>query len=267
MDSFQIFIDQSVGVLTIVKWLLMGSALTYLVGWGLSWDRRLLGGLALSALVFLLAGCSINEAPRTTQADALIAQAAANSQAQQAQALANSQSAQQAAQLAAQAQQQQATALEIASQQAQTAQSLAQAQQAQANALQAQGNAQQAAVMGSAIVALDNTNARATERSTWLGWLLVAIVAGGLGIGGMAVYWRGRVALALAKRAPPLRLSSGRSQLTDDQLRAVARGAGYIEEQLPNGHYQIVNPRTGHLVSRHQLQLEASGPSLLEVRK
>ena len=236
MDNFSVFIDQTVGVWQIIKYVLMFGALVYLVVMGVSWDRRLLGGLALSALVFLLAGCSINEAPRTTQADAMIAQSAANTTAQQAQAAAQ----QQQALLASQQQAQQLNALQVAAEQAQIARSDAQAQQAQADA-------QQAAVMAGAIVALDNANERAAARSTWLGWLLVAIVAGGLVIGGMAVYWRGRVAVASAKVQPVQR-----PQLTDTQLLDIARAAGYLVERTPGG-WQVIDTVSNKLVSRQQL--------------
>ncbi len=247
MDNFSVFIDQTVGVWQIIKYVLMFGALVYLVVMGVSWDRRLLGGLALSALVFLLAGCTVNAG--ATPADARIAA----SQADIAQVQANAQAQQQQALLAAQAQQQQATALQVAQANAQEERNAAIAQQAAENALQAQANAQQAAVMSNAIAALDNANARAAERSTWLGWLLVAIVAGVLVIGGMAVYWRGKVAVASVQAQPVQRPAL--PPLNDAQLLDIARAAGYLIEKTAGG-WQVVNPATNQLVSKTQLLLE-----------
>lgn len=244
MDNLKIFIDQSVGVWQIIKWLIMGGALAYLVLMATSWDRRLLGGLTLSVLVFLLAGCTINEG--ATPADARIAA----SQADIAQIQANAEAQKQTAQLTAQQQAQQLNALQVAQEQAQVARSDAQSQQAQAIALQAQANQQQAQVMAGAITALDKANERATQHSAWLGWLLTAIVAGGLVIVAMWVYFKGKVAVASVQPPQPI---------TDAQMLHMARNAGYLVEQTTSGKWVVLDPSSHQQISRKQLLLEVQG--------
>ena len=250
-DNFAVVINETVTIWSAIKITLVVIAGLYLVAAATSWDKRALSGLVLCLAMWLLTGCTINGGAQP--ADAMIAA----SQAQQAQAQANSQAQQKAAQLAAEAQAAQLTALQVAQSQAQTARSDAQAQQAMQVQLQAQADAQQAVVMAGAITALDKANERASERSAWLGWLLVAIVIGALGIAGMAVYFRGRVAVASVQVQPVQRPAL--PVLTDMQILELARSAGYLVDRAQSGRWIVLDPNTRQQVSRKQLLLEVQG--------
>lgn len=264
-DDLKIFIDQSITFFTIVKAVTVLIALGYLTVSAHSWDRRLLGGLALSAIVFLLSGCTINEG--STPADASIAR----SQAEQVAALIQGQS-QQARDVANAAKdasqltmlQQSYNEASKAQAQTQTAMALQQLQQEQAKELQAQANIQNSLVMSAAIGAINHANDHLVQTTqSWQSMnnyllifiaVLVTIVILGRG---WLTYLNYRLQTPVGTRVLP--------KPTDDEeaILLFAKEVGYkIVPSPSNSKFKVVvDPNTNQYVTKGQLLLEMENAS------